>query len=496
MGIQTTRTSFGSNDYQAFSDRLRQSLEALQALLERPDFGRGDATLGAELEVNIIDEAGRALPITGQVLTPESDPHINPEVNQFNLEFNLDPVPLRGAPFTRLKEQIEAAMGQMNRLVAPHGGSVCAIGILPSLGRDDLRTEHLTDLPRYNVLAHSLHKHRQAPFQINIRGEEHLLTVSNSVALEGANTSLQLHLRVDPDGFADTFNAAQMVTPLALAVAANSPYFLDHRLWDETRIALFKQSVDSRSTEPVAWRRAARVPFGHGWVRRSVLEQFAEAVLLFEPMLPDCSDQDPMAELAAGRMPSLSELRLHQGTIWQWNRAVFDPAAGGHLRIEFRALPAGPTPLDMAANAAFLLGATAGWAPRMGALLPGFPFHYAEYNFYRAASRGLDARLLWPSATPLSPRERPATELVRECLPVAAEGLARLGVDPEEARTLLAVIEQRCERGINPARWQSARVRALEGALPRPEALRTMLLQYCKEADSGRPLHQWPGLPA
>lgn len=495
MGIQTTRTSFGPDDYRAFSDRLRQCLDALEELLCRRDFGRGEATLGAELEVNIIDSAGRALPITGQVLTPDSDRHITPEVNQFNLEFNLDPVPLQGNPFTRLEQQIGAAMEQMGELVAPHGGAVCAIGILPTLHREDLQVEHLTDLPRYNVLAHSLHKQRQAPFQINIRGEEQLLTVSNSVALEGSNTSLQLHLRVDPGAFAATFNAAQMVTPLALAVAANSPYFLDHRLWDETRIALFKQSVDSRSTEPVAWRRAARVPFGHGWVRGSALEQFAEAVLLFEPILPDCSDQDPLAELAEGRVPSLSELRLHQGTIWQWNRAVFDPAAGGHLRIEFRALPSGPTPLDMAANAAFLLGATAGWAPRMAALLPGFPFHYAEYNFYRAATRGLDARLLWPSTRPISPRERPASELVMECLPVAAEGLDRLGVERDEARRLLAVIEQRCERGINPARWQSARVRALQPCLSRPEALRAMLLQYCREAQSGRPLHQWSAQP-
>ena len=82
---------------------------------------------------------------------------------------------------------------------------------------------------------------RQAPFEININGPDHLVTTSDSVTLEGANASFQVHLRIDPKRFADTFNAAQLVTPLAVAIGANSPLFLGHRLWDETRLALFKQ---------------------------------------------------------------------------------------------------------------------------------------------------------------------------------------------------------------------------------------------------------------
>ena len=464
----------------------------MESLLEDKEFGQGERSLGAELEVTIIDDKGRPLPISQEALGPDLDPRIQPEVTRFSMEFNLDPVAARGAPFANIEQQLASGISLMGKASAAHGGSICAVGILPTLHREDLGDEVITNLPRYKLLAKSLRSKRQASFQININGEEQLLTTSNTVVLEGSNTSLQLHLRVPPEEFPATFNAAQVVTPLALAISGNSPYFLGCRLWDETRIALFKQSVDSRSTAPVAWRRAARVPFGYGWVRNSVLEQFAESVMLFEPILPICSELDPRKEVAAGRVPALSELAMHQSTIWQWNRAIFDPALGGHFRLELRALPSGPTPVDMAANAAFLLGATVGWASHMQSILPGFPFQYAEYNFYRAAQAGLDAKLLWPSRQPVSPRERPVTELIMENLAVAREGLDIMGVDSSESCRLLEIIRQRCESGINGARWQSARVKQMEAHGARDVALQAMLQEYQELSRSGKPLHLWP----
>jgi len=492
MGQKIDRENLTDEDCRLFPDRLQHCLQAMETLLQNKDFGQGECSLGAELEVTIIDTDGRPLPISHQALGPDLDPRIQPEVTRFNLEFNLDPVAARGAPFANIEQQLTRGISLMGQAAAPHGGSISAVGILPTLRREDLGDEVITNLPRYNLLAKSLRSQRQASFQININGEEKLLATSNTVALEGSNTSLQLHLRVAPDEFPAMFNAAQMVTPLALAISGNSPYFLGCRLWDETRIALFKQSVDSRSTAPVAWRRAARVPFGYGWVRNSVLEQFAESVTLFEPILPICSDLDPREEVAAGRVPALSELAIHQSTIWQWNRAIFDPALGGHFRLELRALPSGPTPVDMAANSAFLLGATVGWAGRMQSILPGLPFQYAEYNFYRAAQAGLDAQLLWPTREPVSPRERPVKELILENLAIAQEGLDMMGVDSSESRRLLDIIRQRCERGINGARWQSARVKQLEAGTSREAALQAMLQEYQALAREGKPLHQWP----
>lgn len=492
MGQKIDRENLTDEDYRLFSDRLQHCLEAMETLLKNREFGQGERSLGAELEVTIIDADGRPLPVSQEALGPDLDPRIQPEVTRFSMEFNLDPVAARGNPFTRIQEQLSSGISLMGQATAPHGGSIAAVGILPTLQREDLGEEVITRLPRYNLLAKSLRSKRQASFQINISGEEQLLTTSNSVVLEGSNTSLQLHLRVAPEDFPATFNAAQLVTPLALAISGNSPYFLGCRLWDETRIALFKQSVDSRSTAPVAWRRAARVPFGYGWVRNNVLEQFAESVLLFEPILPICSELDPREEVAAGRVPALSELAMHQSTIWQWNRAIFDPALGGHFRLELRALPSGPTPVDMAANSAFLLGATVGWANRMQSMLPGFPFQYAEYNFYRAAQAGLDAKLLWPTRKPVSPGERPVNELILENLAIAQEGLDMMGVDSFESRGLMNIIRQRCENGINGARWQSARVKQLEAHGSRQEALQAMLRDYQELAQAGAPLHQWP----
>jgi gamma-glutamyl:cysteine ligase YbdK (ATP-grasp superfamily) len=492
VGSKINSNDLVRGDPELFSRRLQECLLTLENLLGRPDFGAGETTIGAELEVSIIDSQGKPLPINSRVLAERLDERIQPEINQFNLEFNLDPVIARGTPFTAMEQQLASGLEYMNRAANQHGGSVAAIGILPTLTRSDLGREAISDLPRYNLLASSLRSRRQAPFQINIRGEEHLLAVSNTVALEGSNTSLQLHLRVRPVDYANTFNAAQLVTPIALAISGNSPYFLGRRLWDETRIALFKQSVDSRSTAPVAWRRAARVPFGYGWIRSGVLELFSESVLLFEPIIPVCSEQDPMQEIRAGRIPDLSELRLHQGTIWQWNRPIYDPAQGGHLRIELRALPSGPTPVDMAANAAFLIGATTALAPRMPRLLPGMPFQYAEYNFYRSAQDGMRAKLLWPSSTPVSPRERPVGELIMEMLPVAAEGLDMLGVEHTESDRLLDVIRQRCDSGMNAACWQSAKVKAMTGSADREQALRAMLVEYQALALGGKPLHLWP----
>src|SRR6185295_670300 len=156
------------------------------------------------------------------------------------------------------------------------------------------------------------------------------------------------------------------------------------RLWEETRVALFRQATDDRRDPSVEWR-PARVSFGHGWVRHGALELFAESVLQHAPLLPIASDEDARARVRAGDVPELVELRLHQGTIWRWNRAVYDPTAGGHLRIELRALPAGPSLPDMLANAAFLLGLTLALAPDAERLVTALTFGQARLNFYAAA---------------------------------------------------------------------------------------------------------------
>ena len=349
----------------------------------------------------------------------------------------------------------------------------------------------MTDLPRYRALSAAIKQSRLRPFEVCIFGEDPLNITCDDVTLEGANTSFQVHLRVPPRKFAGYYNAAQLVTPIAVALGANSPTFLAHRLWDETRVALFKQAIDSRPLMEGDWAPPARVSFGHGWVRDGAYELFAEAVGLFPPLLPIVGEQLPLECFQRGKLPRLDELRLHQGTVWRWNRAIYDPGMGGHLRIELRALPSGPTPIDMVANAAFLVGMVLGLGDSMESLLPYFPFHFAERNFYRAAQQGLDANLLWPSVAPPSPRERPVCELANDLLPVAQRGLEENGVDSKDVDRMLRVIRERIDSRMNGARWQRQLLARLEQQMSRSEALSVLVEQYVKEAQSGGPVTTW-----
>ncbi|MBT8078208.1 MAG: glutamate--cysteine ligase, partial [Gammaproteobacteria bacterium] len=408
----------------------------------------------------------------------------------FNLEYNLSPVAAAGQPFSAMQAELTGAISELNRIAARSGGRIIPIGILPTLRLEHLQSDAMTDLARYKALQAGIRRIRKKDFRIRINGEDPLDVECDSVTLEGANTSFQVHLRVNPDEFAACYNAAQLVTPLALAVSANSPFLLEHSLWDETRIALFKQSVDTRTANKHEWRRAARVPFGHGWSRNGALELFAESCYLYPVLIPLCSEEDPVQVLRDGGVPGLQELRLQQGTIWNWNRAVYDAAAGGHLRIEFRALPSGPTAIDLMANAAFLIGLTLGMKDRIDQLLPAFPFRYAEYNFYRAAQTSLDAELLWPDLDELSPRTVKASDLCRELLPVARDGLDRMGVDRSEADHLLGIIGDRLATGTTPARWLRRTFRKLDQA-ERSSALADLVEAYLEKVNSGQPVSTW-----
>lgn len=366
-------------------------------------------------------------------------------------------------------------------------------GILPTLREADLGHGALTGMPRYRALSAAILRRRESPIKVSISGEDSLSLTWDDVTLEGANTSLQFHLRVEPAEFARVYNAAQLVTAPVLAVSTNSPLFLGRRLWDETRVALFRQAVDDRG-EPHegGFQQHARVTFGHGWTREGAFELFSEAVALHAPLLPVVGKESPLECVARGELPGLDELRLHQSTVWNWNRAIYDPKAGGHLRIEFRALPAGPSVVDMVANGALLLGLSLGMAGQMDALLPAMPFYCARGNFLRAAKQGMDAVMMWPSDRAPSPQPVPVTELVPKLLPVARRGLVEAGVDAAEADEMLGIIEARVAARRTGASWQRRVLAKLEERMPKADALAALLERYREHAESGAPVHEWP----
>jgi hypothetical protein len=487
MGTEITREEFGERDYVRFRQRLEQCLSDLGRLLARPGFGTGPVTIGAELEVCLIDDAARPLPRNQAVRTLAADPRIALELNRYNLELNASPVPLAGCPFTALAGELGQLLDRAGAAARAHQGRIALIGILPTLGPAHLELGMVTDAPRYRALDRGLRRLHQGPFRIRIAGEEPLELTTEHVTLEGANTSFQLHLRVAPEDFTRIYNAAQLATLPALAVAGNSPTFLGRRLWEETRIGLFKQSVEDRDGGGPR-RGPSRAGFGTGWLRGGALELFTEGVRRHEPVLPFVSDA-PGRETPGA--PALDELRLHQGTVWRWNRAVYDPSAGGHLRIEMRALPAGPTVTDMLANAAFLIGLTLWLAGQDERWTYALPFERADHGFYRAAQHGLAAELSWPAWAGERVRTVLAADLVPELLPAARQGLLGADVAAAEADRLLGVIGARAASGQTGAAWQRAALAAAEQSRSRDEALATMLGRYLSYADTGQPVHTW-----
>jgi gamma-glutamyl:cysteine ligase YbdK (ATP-grasp superfamily) len=492
MGIEINQTEFEQQDYLAFRSRLEENLSALRKLMAQPDFGQGRASLGAELEMYIVDGQGRPLHANQEILADAADPSLTLELNRYNLEYNLPAFSLDDSPFKQTEQTILDKLVSLRKLAAKRGGRIVPIGILPTLRQSDFGPHCITDRRRYHALVQQLIQRRGDGFRVDISGDEALQLEMDDITLEGANTSFQVHYRVAPEAYADTFNAIQMMTPLALAIGANSPTLFGHSLWDETRIPLFKQSIDTRHVDPYNWNEPARVSFGQGWARRGAEELFREVVDIYPPLLPICAQRSSAEELAAGDTPSLSELRLHQSTVWLWNRPIYDDVDGGHLRVEMRSLPAGPTAVDMVANAAFLIGLAEGIRPRLADVLPAIPFHLAEYNFYRAARYGLDARLVWPMPEQSGCREQSVRDIIAESLPMAQRGLESIGITSAEAEPYMEIIRERLATGQSGAVWQRRKLAQLKQQMPATEALHQLLESFMGHSEANLPVARWP----
>lgn len=494
MGLAITDENFSSSDYAKFSARLTECLLVLAEMLKDPGFGGEESSWGAELELYLVDAVGRVVHCNEEILADAADPNLTPELNRFNIEYNSNPVFNSDRPLSSLHAEFDQALQRLRGLAKTYSAQPLAIGILPTVSRRDFGLAHMTDQPRYRALTAGLRKIGSGDFRIHINGEPPLKMVAEDVTYEGANTSFQLHYRVSPRRFADIYNALILATPIVLGVAGNSPTLFGHRLWHETRIPLFKHSIDSRPAS-TGWRQPARVSFGQGFLRRSAYEIFAESVAIHPPLLPVYGDEDYGAQWRGGTVPDLRELRMHQNTIWSWLRPVFDSSGGGHLRIELRALPAGPSVADMMANAAFYIGLAEAIADRIEQMLPGMPFNYAKYNFYRAAQFGPSARLVWPILGRHCLEERELGALAKQLLPVAREGLQKVAMRQADIDKYMTIIEERIDQRQTGASWQLRQLEQSERQWPvSGEALRHMVQGYMDRQQSGLPVSRWSDL--
>jgi gamma-glutamyl:cysteine ligase YbdK (ATP-grasp superfamily) len=489
MGEEVTATRFTREDRQRYRDKVHRCLDAFARMLAEHRFEDEPGSVGLEIELNLTDPDGLPSMCNQTVLERVADADFQTELAQFNVEINVAPRRLGGGVFGELETAVRATLNNAEEKGRGAGAHMMLIGILPTIDEEHLNADTLSANPRYALLNEQIFAARGEDLHIDIAGPERLSTYADTIAPEAACTSVQLHQLVPPEDFAEHWNAAQSIAAIQVALGANSPYFFGRELWRETRIALFEQATDTRPEELKAQGVRPRVWFGERWAT-SIFDLFEENVRYFSALLPAMYDEDPFASLEAGITPKLSELRLHNGTIYRWNRPIYDVVDGvPHLRVENRVLPAGPTVADILANAALYYGLVRVLVDEDRPLWTRMAFSTAEENFHAAARDGIDARVYWPGVG-----EVPVAELVlRRLLPLAHEGLERWGVDRADRDRLLGVIEGRCLAHRNGASWQVDTVRALEASgRSRTDALSEMVVRYRELMHANEPAHTWP----
>lgn len=488
MGEHEVRQSGDSGHRRQFMQQLLNDVRALETMLDGGLFETDVTRIGAEQELFLVDSNHRPALKAMEALAAIDDPHFTTELAQFNLEINLDPLELGETCLRQLEAQLHEMLEKARRGAAAVGAEVVLNGILPTLDKNDLSYESMTPLPRYRILSDAFKDLRGSAFQFNIKGRDELSLTHDTVMLEACNTSFQIHFQVSPDQFVDLYNIAQAVAGPALAAATFSPLLLGHRLWHETRIALFQQAVDTRHMRSHRRQQQPRVSFGERWIEHSVLDIFREDIARFRLLISRDLDENPFEELRAGRIPKLKALCLHNGTVYRWNRPCYGISGGKpHLRIENRILPSGPTVVDEMANAAFWFGIIKALYDQYGDITRELDFDHAKDNFLAAARQGLKAQFHWFGDRSLSARRL----ICEELLPLAHQGLDALGIGREDAERYLGVLSDRVESGRTGSQWMLDSLAAMKLEGSSSERMACLVSASISRQQDGKPVHTW-----
>jgi CBS domain-containing protein len=488
MGQQNVNNDASEEERRRFMRQLLRDVRALEQMLDEDKFETGIRRIGAEQEMFLVDDQCRPAQCSLEVLAALNDERFTTELGLFNIEFNADPAEFGGRCLRDLEDQLTEAVADARRAAGTVGADVALVGILPTMKKADLGLSNMTPKPRYKALNDSMTALRGKAYDFHIKGTDEFIVQHDNVMLEACNTSFQVHFQVAPDEFARLYNIAQAVAGPVLAVATNSPMLFGKRLWKETRIALFQQSVDTRSSGTHMREMQPRVSFGNKWIEESVLEIYRDDISRFRLLFSGGEAEDPFEALEAGRAPKLSALRLHTGTVYRWNRACYGISEGKpHLRIENRVLPSGPTPADEVANAAFWFGLMSGLVGKYGDITEHLEFVEAKNNFFSAAQHGLDGSMTW-----IDGERKHTPDLVLDTLlPLAENGLQRSGVAQEDISRYLGIIEKRVRVGQTGADWMLDSFNTMEDTHSMAErltALTKTLVDKQHESELG---HEW-----
>jgi len=486
MGEHSVSPTLDPEQLRTFTKALLDDLRTMECMLAEGAFETGIRRIGAEQEMFLVDRGMDPAPVAEELLARAHEPRLTQELARFNLEANLTPQRLRGSCFSEMHRELDELIGVADRAARDLGARVLLTGTLPTLRSEHLGLDYMTPSSRYAALNEAISKMRAGAFRIAIEGEDSLEVFHDNVMLEACNTSFQVHLQVEPDEFAHTYNVAQAVTAPVLATACNSPVLLGRRLWHETRVALFPQAVDTRSTAHQARGNLTRVSFGDSWLRHTVLELFREDVARFHVIVAPGA----LEQLDEGRdRHMLRAFALHNGTVYRWNRPCYGVTDGKpHLRIENRVLPAGPSTLDEMASAALLVGLMVAGPKVWPNLEEDLRFEDAKRNFFAAARDGLDAQIRW-----LDGKAHPASKLVLEVLlPVAREGLAEAGIDDHDIDRYLDVVRARTEAGRTGASWTLSCLDGLRDVRAPGARHRAVVAAMLARQAEGTSIVDWP----
>lgn len=489
MGDLNVRIVSNQKQLNNFTKYLLKDLQALEKMLEDNWFNTSPMHIGAEQEMCLVDENYKPSPKSLEVLNDLNDKTFTTELAKFNLEANIDPLVYEKDCFSVLENNLNALLKKVSAAAANHHSEVVLTGILPTIRKFDLDLENLTPLDRYFALVKAINKLRGKIYELRIAGIDELNIKHDSAMLEACNTSFQVHLQIAPDDFVRKYNAAQVLMAPVLAIASNSPMLFGKRLWKETRVALFQQSVDTRVTSEHLRDRSPRVTFGNQWLQNSIIELYKEDIVRFKVMLMTDVDEDVFKKIDEGVTPALRALMIHNSTVYRWNRPCYGISPNGkpHLRIENRCLPSGPSVLDEVANSAFWIGLMSVFDNHY----PDIPIHMdfddAKSNFVATARLGMDTQLHW-----FKDKKYPVSELIqKELLPLAKEGLKKNNINQEDIDRYMDVINERNESRKTGASWMLKSFAKLSKVTSKEELSIGLTASILKNQKEGKPIHTW-----
>ncbi len=488
MGLQTVSIISNSKDKDSFVRYLLNDIKALELMIDQDMIEKDKKRIGVEQELCLVDQNWRPAPIILETLKKINDPHFTTELAKFNLEINFDPIEFSNDCLSVLEAELKSKIKIAEDVLHPDGCKVILTGILPTIRHKDLRISNMTPIDRYFALANSLSKRRGGMFEFHINGTDELIMAHESVMLESCNTSYQLHFQVSSDQFVDLYNWAQLISGPVLSSSPNSPLLFGKRLWKETRVALFQQSIDVRQLKDHLRERSPRVSFGNRWIFESILDAFKEDIVRFETLLSNDLKSNSLKILEEGQIPTLDALMVHNSTIYKWNRPCYGIFKGKpHFRIENRYLAAGPTIPDQVANAAFWFGLMAGMPDEYKRIHKKFEFDDAKTNFLKASRDGLDNKFIW-----LNDKKYDAKELIIDILlPISREGLKNNMLMQDDIDRNLDLIEERVKSGKTGSQWMIESYNNLRKTGTRDQALVATTAAIYNQQQEMKPIHKW-----